>query len=53
MENNLKIKFRCTFKVLCANNQYRIGSMYFVGTTEEDAKKKSKKVFRKNLQKWF
>lgn len=37
----MKIKFRCIFKVLRANNQYRIGSMYFVGTTEEDAKKKN------------
>jgi len=53
MENNLKTKFRCVFKVLCANNQYRIGSMYFVGTTEEDAKKKAKKYLEKTYKNGF
>lgn len=51
MKKNLETKFRCVFKALCANNQYRIGSIYFVGKNRRGRKGKGKKVSRKNLQK--
>ena len=53
MKKNLETKFRCVFKALCANNQYRIGSIYFVGKTEEDAKEKAKKYLEKTYKNGF
>ena len=47
MKKNMETKFRCVFKALCANNQYRIESIYFVGKTEEDAKEKAKNTQKK------
>ena len=53
MKKNMETKFRCVFKALCANNQYRIGSIYFVGKTEEDAKEKTKKYLEKTYKNGF
>ena len=53
MKKNMETKFRCVFKVLCANNQERIGSIYFVGKTEEDAKEKAKKYLEKTYKNGF
>lgn len=53
MENNSKTKFKCVFKVLCTNNQHRIGSIYFIGKTKEDAKEKAKKYLEKTYKNGF
>ena len=53
MKKNLENKFRCVFKVYCENNQERIGSIYFIGKTEEEAKGKAKKYLEKTYKNGF
>jgi len=53
MKNDLKQRFKCTFKVFYANNHYEINSMWFAATTREAARKQARKYLKKTYENSF
>lgn len=46
MKNNLKPKFRCTFKVFMTSKYREIHAMWFAATTKEAARKQARKYLK-------
>lgn len=47
MRNDWKPRFKCTFKVLMANNRHEINTIWFAATTREAARKQARKYLKK------
>lgn len=48
MENDLKPRFRCTFKVPMTKEYREIYTMWFAATTKEAARRQARKYLKEN-----